>query len=181
MLTHHLDESILEYQPPELKEEYTIPTSPELGATPDPELSHRSLLDLQPIPMFSERRLPLIYNYKQPFATGITEVQDPMTGEIKQRYHNMTRVQGFAPITIGHLHPLGEVPRDPEPKIKGKVPKLNKELLGKMRRVSDSRAAVKDCVEANTDEGQIFEERPIWMRASLLAQFTGDEKRTIVE
>ena len=123
---------------PDLKEEYTLPASPELGKAPDPELSHRSLLDLQPIPMFSERRLPLIYNYKQPFATGITEVQDPMTGEIKQRYHNMTRVHGFAPITIGHLHPLGEVPKEPEPRIKGKVPKLDKDLLGKMQRVGTS-------------------------------------------
>ena len=37
------------------------------------------------------------------------------------------------------------------------------------------------CVHVQTDDGQIFEERPIWMRASLLAQFTEDEKRTIVE
>lgn len=166
---------------PDLKEEYTIPTSPELGKDPDPELSHRSLLDLQPIPMFSERRLPLIYNYRQPFATGITEVQDPNTGEIKQRYHNLTRVSGFAPITIGFLHPLGEVPKEAEPKIKGKVPKLDKELLAKMRRVSASLGVLASHLRLWLITEQIFEERPIWMRASLLAQFTEDEKRAIVE
>ena len=32
-----------------------------------------------------------------------------------------------------------------------------------------------------TDHGQILQERPIWMRVSLLAQFTEDEKRVIVE
>lgn len=135
MLTSGTDESILEYQFPDLKEEYTVPTSPDPNTPSDPELSNHSLLDLQPIPMFSERRLPLIYNYRQPHATSIMEYHDPMTGEIKQRYYNTSRIHGFAPITIGHLHPLGEVPKDPEPKIKGKMPKLNRDLLAKMKQV----------------------------------------------
>lgn len=135
MLTHGPDERILEYQFPDLKEEYIIPASPSPDKPADPEFSHHSLLDLQSIPMFSERRLPLIYNYRQPHATAVMEYHDPATGEIKERYYNTSRIHGFAPIVIGHLHPLGEVPKEPEPKIKGKVPKLNKDLLNKMKQV----------------------------------------------
>jgi general transcription factor 3C polypeptide 5 (transcription factor C subunit 1) len=129
------DHAILEYKMDDLKEEFTIPASPEPGKQPDPELSHRSLLDLQPMAIFSERRLPLVYNFKLSQATALTDYQDPYTGEIKQRYHNTARQVGFAPIVIGHLHPLGEVPQEPEAKVKTRMQKLDQELLGRIRQV----------------------------------------------
>lgn len=132
------DHTILDYQFPELDETYTIPASPELGKEPDPELSHRSLLDLQPLPMFSERRLPLVYNFKLSQATQLTDYQDPMTGEVKQRYYNTARHIGFSPIVVGHLHPLGEIPKEPEGKVRQRMPKLNQEILEKMKGVCPS-------------------------------------------
>jgi general transcription factor 3C polypeptide 5 (transcription factor C subunit 1) len=130
------DHAILEYKMPDLDETFTIPASPELGKAQDPELSHRSLLDLQSLPLYSERRLPLVYNFRSSQATTLTDYQDPYTGEIKQRYYNTGRHIGFAPVVIGHMHALGEVPKEPEAKVKTRMPKLDQALLGKMQEVS---------------------------------------------
>ena len=126
------DDTILEYQFPELNETYTIPASP--SPNQDPELSHHSLLDLQPLPQFSDRRLPLVYNFKLSQATALTDHQDPITGEVRQRYYNTARHIGFSPITVGHMNP--NIPMGPEAKVKARMPKLNQAILEKMRNVN---------------------------------------------
>jgi hypothetical protein len=129
------DDTILDYQFPELNETYIIPASP--SPNQDPELSHHSLLDLQPLPQFSDRRLPLVYNFKLSQATALTDHQDPITGEVRQRYYNTARHIGFSPITVGHMNP--NIPMEPEAKVRARMPKLNQAILEKMRYVSCSR------------------------------------------
>jgi general transcription factor 3C polypeptide 5 (transcription factor C subunit 1) len=113
------DDTILDYQFPELNETYTIPA------------------DLQPLPQFSDRRLPLVYNFKLSQATALTDHQDPITGEVRQRYYNTARHIGFSPITVGHMNP--NIPMEPEAKVRARMPKLNQAILEKMRLVSSLR------------------------------------------
>ena len=61
-LTQALDNAILDYSVPPLEEVYTesVPL-PENGEPFDKDSTFRSLLDLQPTPIFSDRRLPQVY------------------------------------------------------------------------------------------------------------------------
>jgi hypothetical protein len=88
------------------------------------------------MPVFSLRRLPLVYNFKLSQATATTDYQDPLSGEVKQRHYNTARHVGVSPIVIGHVG--GEVPKEPEGKVIKKIPKLNQEILFKMRQVRHS-------------------------------------------
>jgi hypothetical protein len=56
-----IDESILDYSIPTLDETYFEPTTPHEGDGPVPNF--RSVMDLQPTPTFTDRRLPHIYRY----------------------------------------------------------------------------------------------------------------------
>lgn len=56
------DNAILEYAVPPFEETYNEPVTPPAdGSVLDKDLAYRSLLDLQPIPVFSDRRLPQAY------------------------------------------------------------------------------------------------------------------------
>lgn len=64
------------------------------------------------------------------------EVPHPITGRIRTRYANNTREHGLAPHIIQHDHTLGDVPREPNVIVQGKMSKLNQNLLHKLRLVS---------------------------------------------
>ncbi|KAL0254021.1 hypothetical protein I308_101400 [Cryptococcus tetragattii IND107] len=143
--------AILSYSFPPLAEEYIEPRS---DATDQPRF--RSKLDLQPLPIFSTRNLPPVYNFKMPPQAVPVDVPHPITGRIRTRYANNTREHGLAPHIIQHDHTLGDVPREPNVIVQGKMSRLNQDLLQKLR--------------------QAFEKRPVWVKQSLLAQFSEEEQ-----
>ncbi|ADV19497.1 hypothetical protein CNBB2280 [Cryptococcus gattii WM276] len=158
--------AILNYSFPPLAEEYIEPRS-------DPDQpKFRSKLDLQPLPIFSTRNLPAVYKYvfclfvhhmypnsfsfNMPPQVVPVDVPHPITGRIRTRYANNTREHGLAPHIIQHDHTLGDVPREPNVIVQGKMSRLNQDLLQKLRRA--------------------FEKRPVWVKQSLLAQFSEEEQ-----
>ncbi|KAE8541102.1 hypothetical protein D1P53_002456 [Cryptococcus gattii VGV] len=143
--------AILNYSFPPLAEEYIEPRS---DATDQPKF--RSKLDLQPLPIFSTRNLPAVYNFKMPPQVVPVDVPHPITGRIRTRYANNTREHGLAPHIIQHDHTLGDVPREPNVIVQGKLSRLNQDLLHKLRLA--------------------FEKRPVWVKQSLLAQFSEEEQ-----
>lgn len=52
---------ILDYKVPVSEEAYLEETTPPPDADEDYQPQYRSILDLQPLPVFSERKVPLIY------------------------------------------------------------------------------------------------------------------------
>ncbi|OXH40235.1 general transcription factor 3C polypeptide 5 (transcription factor C subunit 1) [Cryptococcus neoformans] len=144
--------AILNYSFPPLAEEYI---EPHPDAT-DQQPTFRSKLDLQPLPIFSTRNLPAVYNFKMPPQVVPVEVPHPITGRIRTRYANNTREHGLAPHIIQHDHTLGDVPREPNVIVQGKMSKLNQNLLRKLRLA--------------------FEKRPVWVKQSLLTQFSEEEQ-----
>lgn len=161
-----VDNAILNYSFPPLAEEYIEPRS-------DPDQpKFRSKLDLQPLPIFSTRNLPAVYKYvfclfvhhmypnsfsfNMPPQVVPVDVPHPITGRIRTRYANNTREHGLAPHIIQHDHTLGDVPREPNVIVQGKMSRLNQDLLQKLRRA--------------------FEKRPVWVKQSLLAQFSEEEQ-----
>lgn len=144
--------AILNYSFPPLAEEYIEPRP---DAT-DQQPRFRSKLDLQPLPIFSTRNLPAVYNFKMPPQVVPVEVAHPITGRLRTRYANNTREHGLAPHIIQHDHTLGDVPREPNVIVQGKMPRLNQTLLQKLK--------------------QAFEKRPVWVKQSLLAQFSEEEQ-----
>ncbi|KGB75731.2 hypothetical protein CNBG_1569 [Cryptococcus deuterogattii R265] len=145
--------AILNYTFPPLAEEYI---EPHPDATTDQQPRFRSKLDLQPLPIFSTRNLPAVYNFKMPPQVVPVDVPHPITGRIRTRYANNTREHGLAPHIIQHDHTLGDVPREPNAIVQGKMSRLNQDLLQKLR--------------------QAFEKRPVWVKQSLLAQFSEEEQ-----
>ncbi|KIR59944.1 general transcription factor 3C polypeptide 5 (transcription factor C subunit 1) [Cryptococcus bacillisporus CA1873] len=144
--------AILNYSFPPLAEEYI---EPHPDAT-DQQPKFRSKLDLQPLPIFSTRNLPAVYNFKMPPQVVPVDVPHPITGRIRTRFANNTREHGLAPHIIQHDHTLGDVPREPNVIVQGKMSRLNQDLLQKLR--------------------QAFEKRPVWVKQSLLAQFSEEEQ-----
>lgn len=63
-------------------------------------------------------------------------VPHPITGRIRTRFANNTREHGLAPHIIQHDHTLGDVPREPNVIVHGKMSRLNQDLLQKLRQVS---------------------------------------------
>ena len=65
------DDAILEYNVPPLDETFREPVTPpledaEMDGLADGETQFRSTLDLQPLPVFSDRRLPMIWKSVSP-------------------------------------------------------------------------------------------------------------------
>lgn len=103
------------------------------------------------------------------------EVAHPITGRLRTRYANNTREHGLAPHIIQHDHTLGDVPREPNVIVQGKMPRLNQTLLQKLKQVSFW--SDKDGIFKNkTNSNQAFEKRPVWVKQSLLAQFSEEEQ-----
>ncbi|WVO20802.1 uncharacterized protein IAS62_002102 [Cryptococcus decagattii] len=144
--------AILNYSFPPLAEEYIEPHPDSTDQQP----RFRSKLDLQPLPIFSTRNLPAVYNFKMPPQVVPVHVPHPITGRIRTRFANNTREHGLAPHIIQHDHTLGDVPREPNVIVHGKMSRLNQDLLQKLR--------------------QAFEKRPVWVKQSLLAQFSEEEQ-----
>ncbi|ORY27193.1 RNA polymerase III transcription factor IIIC subunit-domain-containing protein [Naematelia encephala] len=160
-------ESILDYTVPELDEIYeeVIPPSPGHEDEP-PQI--RSALDLQPPPIFFDKRLPQIFSWKDHPAIYEEDFQDPRTGEIRRRLANRSRIAGHSIVKIGHSHSAGEVPTEPNASVQAKLDKLektdksdqlNKTLLDRLH--------------------QLFLERPVWLRPALLAQFNDQDRKAI--
>lgn len=98
----------------------------------------------------------LFFSFKMPPQAVPVDVPHPITGRIRTRYANNTREHGLAPHIIQHDHTLGDVPREPNVIVQGKMSRLNQDLLQKLR--------------------QAFEKRPVWVKQSLLAQFSEEEQ-----
>lgn len=71
-----------------------------------------------------------------PPASVVEDWEDPITGEVKRRYVNKSRFAGFGPTVIGHTTPPGEVPSEPVKGVLHNLPKMDQELLEKLRKVT---------------------------------------------
>lgn len=116
-----VDDAFLNYAVPELDETF--------------EADGRSLLDLQPPPLFSRTGLPANYVYKNSAQSKIQEVQDPRTGEINMRFVNRSREQHYGAQVIGHQHSPGDVPSEPTKQVKERMKRLKEPLIQKLRNV----------------------------------------------
>ncbi|KAK4686342.1 general transcription factor 3C polypeptide 5 (transcription factor C subunit 1), partial [Tremellales sp. Uapishka_1] len=153
-------ESILDYSFPSLDEHYIESVTPPEGGFGPSDLQFRSLLELQPTPMFSTRNIPPVNTFKLAPQTVEEDFYDERTGETRKRYVNKSRAVGFGVQTIGYQHAHGDVPLGPVDVVKQRMSKLSQEILEKLRR--------------------LLEARPVWMRSSLLSNFTEQEKSIIV-
>ncbi|TXT07262.1 hypothetical protein VHUM_03432 [Vanrija humicola] len=158
-LTQALDEldyhTILSYKFPQLNEEFIAPTTPDEDGEA-PAFPFRSLLELQPTPVASNRHLPTSFTYRNSSHAVVERIWDDELGAYKDRLVNKSRKTGWAMITIGSSHP---VPTQPEEGIRQHMPKLDQKILKKLQ--------------------DLLDERPVWMRYSLLAQFSDAERYEI--
>jgi general transcription factor 3C polypeptide 5 (transcription factor C subunit 1) len=147
-------DAILDYQVPSLHEEYIAPTPS--GPGTDPSFPYMSLLELQPTPIMSQRHLPHVFNYKMNAQTVEEKVWDEEAGVYKSRYVNKSRVSGWAVPVIGHGHP---VPTEPDASVREMIPKLEERIVRRLR--------------------ELMDERPVWQRYALLAQFSDADRYEI--
>ncbi|KAG8901477.1 tau 95 subunit of transcription factor TFIIIC [Tulasnella sp. 403] len=153
--------TLLNFSFPPEKEDYSLPLPEPLSEehVNDPDLPKtKSNVRLPPFPVFSRVTMPSQYNYKaNPFSV-VETIQDPVTGEEKERLINKTRFKGFGAIAID-FHDTGPVPSG----------------------ITENMAAMLDSVSKDLYARSIklFEERPVWSRAALLNQFPLAERREI--
>ncbi|EIW69414.1 hypothetical protein TREMEDRAFT_68676 [Tremella mesenterica DSM 1558] len=147
-------DAILDYKIPPLDETYLELVEP-AGGSSSSMPTYRSLLDLQPPPTFSERRLPPAFGFKQPPQVGVEDWEDEKTGQIRKRYVNKARYVALGTESISHVHKPEEVPTGPPAKVKTRMAKLDLQVLKKLK--------------------ELFDERPVWTRAALLAQLNIEE------
>ncbi|KAG8953739.1 tau 95 subunit of transcription factor TFIIIC [Tulasnella sp. 424] len=154
-------EAIKSFVFPVEEEDYTLPLDAPLTpeAMEDPTVPKtRSNLRIPHFPVFSRATIPLQYNYKaNPFST-VQTIQDPETGEEKQRLINKTRFKGFGTLAID-FHDPGEVPSGPNDHMNSLIPTVSMDLLRRVR--------------------EQFDIRPIWARVALLNQFSLTDRREI--
>ncbi len=79
------------------------------------------------------------FSYKMPPQTVEEQVYDERTGLKKKRYINKARHYGFSLQMLGHGHPPGKVPMEPEPAVAERVPALDQNILTKLKKVRPSR------------------------------------------
>ena len=58
-----------------------------------------------------------------------------MTGEVRTRFVNRQRFQGFSIPRISHMHEPGDIPKEPIPKVKAKIMELDPNIMAKLRQV----------------------------------------------
>ncbi|KAK8869733.1 hypothetical protein IAR55_000301 [Kwoniella newhampshirensis] len=148
--------AILDYSFPPINETF-LEENPD---STDPEIRYRSLLDFQPTPLFTTRNLPYLYNFKMPNQAVEEEVYDRRTGQLRRRYVNRGRVAGVGPISVPHDQALGDVPKEPTNIIKNRMEDLDSQLIQRLR--------------------DLFDERPVWMRHSLLGQLAEEDRREVL-
>ncbi|WVF72102.1 hypothetical protein IAT40_006914 [Kwoniella sp. CBS 6097] len=144
--------AILDYKFPALDEEYIEP----IENPTDPKIGYRSKLDLQPLPLFSTRNLPFVYKFEMSNKVEEERFFDRRTKTYRRRYVNRGRAVNMAPINMKHDHSPHDVPTVSTKLVQSKMPELNPDLLNKLRK--------------------LFDERPVWMRHSLLAQLEPEER-----
>ncbi|OBZ71904.1 Transcription factor tau subunit sfc1 [Grifola frondosa] len=159
-------EGILKYTIPPEKEDYTVPEDPQ-SMDIDPQLQNqdgspgpkmKSNLRLFPPPLFSRQGIPQNYSYKANTASVVTTIVDEETGVEKRRLINRMRWKGFGPIAIS----FGDkgVPDKPSPTVEEQRAQADQKLLKRLQ--------------------ELFEQRPIWTRAAIFAQFAQFEVREII-
>ncbi|RSH80324.1 tau 95 subunit of transcription factor TFIIIC [Apiotrichum porosum] len=148
-------DAILDYSVPPLHEEYIAEAGAGENGTPPP-FPYYSLTELQPTPVMSQRHLPFVWNYKMNSQTVEEQVWDEEQQEYKSRFVNKSRVSGWAVPVIGHNH---QVPTEPEAPIRERIPKLDARLYGRLI--------------------ELMEQRPVWQRYALLAQFPDADRYEI--
>lgn len=84
------------------------------------------------------------------------KVWDEATGKYKSRYVNKSRISGWAVPVIGHAHP---VPTQPDENVRQMIPKLDQRIYSRLI--------------------QLMDERPVWQRYALLAQFSDADRYEI--
>ncbi|KIO32752.1 hypothetical protein M407DRAFT_66276 [Tulasnella calospora MUT 4182] len=154
-------ETIKSFVFPVEKEDYALPLDVPLTpeARSDPTIPKtRSNLRIPHFPVFSRATIPLQYNYKPNAFSTVQTIQDPETGEEKQRLINKTRFKGFGTLAID-FHDSGEVPSGPNDHMNSLIPTVSADLLRRVR--------------------EQFEIRPIWARVALLNQFSLTDRREI--
>jgi hypothetical protein len=65
----------------------------------------------------------------------IESAENPLTGEVRDRYVNKSRFVGYNPIAIGHTH---STPIDPPLAAKEKVAQLDQAIVAKLNKVCRS-------------------------------------------
>ncbi|KAG9047485.1 tau 95 subunit of transcription factor TFIIIC [Tulasnella sp. UAMH 9824] len=154
-------EAIKSFVFPVEQEDYALPLDVPLTpeAMSDPTVPKtRSNLRIPHFPVFSRATIPLQYNYKPNAFSTVQTIQDPETGEEKQRLINKTRFKGFGTLAID-FHDPGEVPSGPNDHMSSLIPTVSADLLRRVR--------------------EQFEIRPIWARVALLNQFSLTDRREI--
>ncbi|KAK1924864.1 RNA polymerase III transcription factor IIIC subunit-domain-containing protein [Papiliotrema laurentii] len=151
-------DQILAYTVPPTPEDFGEAMTPKEGENPS-QPQYRSILDLQPAPVFSERRIPFIYNFRNHPSTFLDEYEDERTKEIKRRFANRSRFVAVSLQKLPHHHKPQSVPTGPPKSIASKMADLDPRILERFR--------------------QLLEQRPVWARHALLAQFNEADRRTI--
>ncbi|KIM91005.1 hypothetical protein PILCRDRAFT_159710 [Piloderma croceum F 1598] len=157
-------EAIQQYSIPEEKEDYTLPANPVL----DPQLvadskepqsisGQRSNLRLFPPPLFSRQGISQNYNFKANPSSMISTTIDEETGEEKRRLINKGRWKGYGPASIMFVEQT--LPDKPPQIVEEMRSQVDQELLKRLQ--------------------ELFQERAIWTRMSLLNQFSPPEARDV--
>ncbi|KAL7424034.1 tau 95 subunit of transcription factor TFIIIC [Cryptotrichosporon argae] len=117
----------------------------------------RSLMDLQSTPHMSNRLIPYPFNFKTPLALDIEYKVDHVTGEARKRYFNKQRPQPTAPEQL--RHDQGPVPTNPKREVQERLGALDEGVLARI--------------------GELFDQRPVWLREALVAQLSDDDRTKI--
>ncbi|KAG6886058.1 hypothetical protein C0993_004048 [Termitomyces sp. T159_Od127] len=173
-------DALLSYAIPEEKADYTVPVesssrmAPNMDMELDPELTGipisqyraenratvavRSNLRLYPPPLFSRQTIPQAYNFRPNSASMISTSIDEETGEEKKRYINRMRWKGYGPASI--MFSDAVVPDKPPQVVEEGRNLIDKAILKKLE--------------------DLFDQRPVWTRMSLLNQLAPNETREIL-
>ena len=113
-------------------------------------------------------------SFKQLPQTAIENWEDEYTGQVRKRFVNQARYMALGAVSIAHYHNPEDVPREPPPKVVRRSSKLNDDLLNRLKEVNT-------CKEKplHRSDLQLFAKRPVWMRHSVLAQFSEADARLI--
>ncbi|KAG6886925.1 hypothetical protein C0992_001609 [Termitomyces sp. T32_za158] len=174
-------DTLLSYVIPEEKADYTIPaegpseTTTDINIDLDPELTGlstsqhqhenrattamRSNLRLFPPPLFSRQTISQAYNFRPNSASMISTSVDEETGEEKKRYINRMRWKGYGPASI--MFSDAVVPDKPPQVVEEGRNLIDKAILKKLE--------------------DLFVQRPVWTRMSLLNQLSPNETREILK
>ncbi|KAI0320629.1 RNA polymerase III transcription factor IIIC subunit-domain-containing protein [Amylostereum chailletii] len=159
-------DAVAAYRIPPEKEDYSVlEDANAMDVDIDPELTGgtsqgsmtRSNLRLFPPPLFTRQGIPQNYFYKANPMSVITTTVDEETGEEKKRLINKMRWKGYGPASI--MFSDSEVPKKPPANVEQVRGQYDEKLIERL--------------------AGLFQQRPVWTRASIFNQFTASEAREI--